>query len=97
MKAFKPFTLMLLVVLILITQVNAKNLLNPALLDTIPPAIPVNVNGYGYEKHIDIDWRENSEPDLAGYKVYRRVGNEFDFYKTVSKEKSYLYLYHSPW
>jgi hypothetical protein len=61
--------------------------------DTIPPATPENVNGYGYEKHIDIDWWENSEPDLAGYNVYRRVGNEFYFYTAVPKEKSFLYLY----
>jgi hypothetical protein len=61
--------------------------------DTIPPATPENVNGYGYEKHIDIDWWENSEPDLAGYNVYRRVGNDFFFYTSVPKEKSYLYLY----
>jgi hypothetical protein len=93
MKNFKLYTLILLFIFILFTQVNAQNILSTAVLDTIPPATPVNVNGFGYEKHIDIDWWENSEPDLAGYNVYRRVGNEFYFYTAVPKDKSYLYLY----
>ncbi len=60
--------------------------------DTIPPATPENVRGYGYEKHIDIVWFNNSEPDLAGYKVYRKTSGHFVFYANVPKEKSYLYL-----
>jgi exo beta-1,2-glucooligosaccharide sophorohydrolase (non-reducing end) len=60
--------------------------------DTIPPATPENVRGYGYEKHVDIVWFNNSEPDLAGYKVYRKTSGQFVFYANVPKEKSYLSL-----
>lgn len=60
--------------------------------DTIPPATPENVRGYGYEKHVDIVWFNNSEPDLAGYKVYRKTSGQFILYANVPKEKSYLYL-----
>ena len=78
-------------ILLLIIEIKA-NTTSPAVLDTIPPATPANVVGSGYEKHVDIDWYNNSEPDLAGYKVYRKVGNQFVFYTTVPEEKSYLSL-----
>lgn len=64
-----------------------------ALTDSIPPITPQNVKAYGYEKHIDITWLNNSEPDLAGYKVYRKVSGQFVFYVNVPKEKSYLSLW----
>jgi hypothetical protein len=73
--------------------VTAKaNINSSAVLDTIPPVTPANVIGSGYENHVDIDWYNNSEKDLAGYKVYRKVGNQFVFYTNVPKEKSYLAL-----
>jgi hypothetical protein len=50
------------------------------------------VVGNGYEKHVDVDWFNNSEPDLAGYKVYRKVSGQFVFYTNVPKEKSYISL-----
>jgi hypothetical protein len=78
-------------ILLLIIEIKA-NTTSPAVLDTIPPATPANVVGSGCEKHVDIDWYNNSEPDLAGYKVYRKVGNQFVFYTTVPEEKSYLSL-----
>ncbi|NWG28084.1 MAG: T9SS type A sorting domain-containing protein [Ignavibacteriaceae bacterium] len=61
-----------------------------AVLDTIPPATPQNVVGSGYEKHVDVDWYNNSESDLAGYKIYRKVGGQFVFYTNVPEEKSYV-------
>ncbi len=65
---------------------------NPATLDTIPPATPENVEGFGYEKHVDIEWYNNAETDLAGYKVYRKAAGQFIFYTNLPKEKSYLWL-----
>jgi hypothetical protein len=69
-----------------------SSIISFAQTDTIPPATPENVRGYGYEKHVDIVWFNNSEPDLAGYKVYRKTSGQFVFYANVPKEKSYLSL-----
>jgi hypothetical protein len=60
--------------------------------DTIPPATPGNVQAFGYEKNVDIDWYHNSETDLAGYKIYKWNGNAYTLYTSVSKDKSYLTL-----
>ncbi|MCX8056385.1 MAG: T9SS type A sorting domain-containing protein [Ignavibacteria bacterium] len=65
-------------------------------VDTIPPATPRNVQAFGYEKHIDLVWWDNEEPDLAGYKVYRKMNNQWYYWTTVSKEKSYLILSNLP-
>lgn len=62
-------------------------------IDLTPPLTPQNVQGFGYEQHIDIDWFENSEPDLAGYKIYRKVNGVFTFYTLVPKEVSSKTLY----
>ncbi|MEP0860170.1 MAG: T9SS type A sorting domain-containing protein [Ignavibacterium sp.] len=60
--------------------------------DTIPPATPQNVKAIGYERHIDLVWWDNEEPDLAGYKVYRKLNSQFYYWTTIPKEKSYLML-----
>ncbi|MEO8231973.1 MAG: glucoamylase family protein [Ignavibacteriota bacterium] len=60
--------------------------------DTIPPATPVNVQAFGYENNVDVDWYHNSESDFAGYKIYKWNGNDYAFYTNVAKEKSYLTL-----
>lgn len=57
--------------------------------DTIPPAVPQNVIGIGYEKHLTVDWYHNTEPDLAGYKIYSRSGSGFAFLTEIPKEKSF--------
>jgi hypothetical protein len=78
------FFILSCLLLILVSQIKAQ--------DTIPPMTPQNVKGFGYEKHIDVTWFNNSEPDLQGYKVYRRSGGQFVFYSNIPKEKSYLSL-----
>lgn len=49
--------------------------------DSFPPAAPSGVQAVysavtGQPPFIDITWTPNTEPDLAGYNVYRHVGNE---------------------
>jgi hypothetical protein len=49
--------------------------------DSFAPAVPSGVQAVytavaGQQPFIDITWAPNTEPDLAGYNVYRHVGNE---------------------
>ncbi len=48
--------------------------------DTFPPAAPVGLqavfSGLAQQPFIDLAWTPNTEPDLAGYNVYRHTGDE---------------------
>lgn len=51
-----------------------SNLVQPD--DGLPPAVPVNLTVYyAAEGEIGILWQPNSEPDLKGYNVYRKIGS----------------------
>jgi hypothetical protein len=39
--------------------------------DTTPPAAPIGVSALAGIGNVDLDWADNSEPDLASYTVYR--------------------------
>ena len=39
--------------------------------DTTPPAAPGSLTGTGTDVRVDLDWADNTEPDLAGYTVER--------------------------
>ena len=57
--------------------------------DLTPPSAPQGVKAFGYEKHVDIEWYNNSEPDVAGYKVYIKSGQNYNYFTSVSNLKSY--------
>lgn len=52
--------------------------LKVAAIDIFPPAIPNGLqavaSGEGQQPFIDLTWAPNTEPDLAGYNVFRRQG-----------------------
>ncbi len=48
-----------------------EDVLGAVTLDTTPPAVPVGLTTLGRSKSVSLKWKANSEPDLAGYKVYR--------------------------
>ena len=41
--------------------------------DITPPAIVKDVNTKGFEKYISVKWKQNSEPDIASYMIYRSL------------------------
>ncbi len=43
-------------------------------VDTTPPAIPESLSGTVLQGMVYLAWSPNGEPDLAGYRVYRREG-----------------------
>ena len=43
-------------------------------VDTTPPAIPESLSGAVLNGVVHLAWAPNTEPDLAGYRVYRREG-----------------------
>jgi hypothetical protein len=42
-------------------------------VDTVPPAVPTNVEVHALTSSVNLSWAENSEPDLAGYVLQRSL------------------------
>jgi hypothetical protein len=59
-------------------------------IDKFPPAVPTGLHATVSPSSIEITWQQNSEPDLAGYRVYRAVGDgPFEQVAEVSQIPSY--------
>jgi fibronectin type 3 domain-containing protein len=52
--------------------------------DLIPPSSPIDLVAIPLKDGIELNWRENREPDLLGYNVYRRRTGEEEFKKLNS-------------
>ena len=46
-------------------------------IDVPRPAPPVGLSAMGGDGSVALDWDDNSDPDLAGYNVYRSAGGNF--------------------
>lgn len=59
--------------------------------DGIPPAVPAGIIVY-YEAdgEVGIEWRRNTEADLKGYNIYRKVGDS-DYTKIDSTTRNYYF------
>ena len=59
-------------------------------VDQFPPAVPSNLNAIAAANHIELVWDRNTEPDLAGYRVFRSVaGGAFEKIADVPEAPSY--------
>ena len=43
--------------------------------DTFPPAAPLGLRAVAATQTIELTWERNTDPDLAGYRVYRSAGD----------------------
>lgn len=53
---------------------DARGQVGINLLDTVVPVAPANVLTSAGQSRIWVSWQTNSEPDIAGYRVYYRAG-----------------------
>src|SRR3989339_1029177 len=60
--------------------------------DTNAPQSPQGVRAFGYEKHLELEWGNNSEADLAGYKIYVWNGQQFNLFTSVNRSRSFYSL-----
>jgi hypothetical protein len=44
-------------------------------VDEFPPAVPRGLNAIAAAENIELVWERDTEPDLAGYRLYRAVGD----------------------
>jgi hypothetical protein len=58
--------------------------------DTFPPAVPKGLNASIAPNSIEVTWEQNTEPDLAGYRLYRAAaGGAFEKIADVSQIPAY--------
>lgn len=70
------------------SDASAPQEITPA--DTFPPAVPTGLHASLAPSSIELTWNQNTEPDLAGYRVYRSVGGgAFERIAEVSQIPSY--------
>lgn len=65
---------------------NWEDVLGPVTLDTTPPAVPAGLHTLGRDTLVSLAWKPNTEPDLAGYKVYRSTTMLTGFTPVASSE-----------
>ena len=55
-------------------------------VDTTAPGRPANLTADGSLSGIELDWNDNSEPDLAGYNIYRSDSADGPFTNKLNSE-----------
>ena len=54
------------------SELSEEKIIKP--VDTFPPATPAGLNATVGPASIELSWDPNTEPDLAGYRIYRAAG-----------------------
>ncbi|HTS61314.1 MAG TPA: hypothetical protein VMH28_04785 [Candidatus Acidoferrales bacterium] len=57
-----------------LAESDLSNEVSIAPVDTFPPAVPSGLHATVGPASVELSWDPNTEPDLAGYRVYRAVG-----------------------
>jgi hypothetical protein len=55
------------------SEISAESTVTP--IDEFPPAVPKGLNAIAAAENIELVWERNTEQDLAGYRLYRAVGD----------------------
>jgi hypothetical protein len=63
----------------------------PTATDTAAPATPSGLAARGYERHIELSWRRNSEPDLLRYVISRSYDGQS--FTPIAVQKGHLGRY----
>lgn len=62
-----------------------------AKLDTTPPLPPQSLRAVIANQAINLSWQRNNEPDLSGYRIYRKTHTDTSFRKLSSLQQSTYY------
>ena len=54
--------------------------------DITPPAVPAGLTAEGFHTVIELGWTANAENDLAGYRLYRSDGGDFQIIASLQKD-----------
>ncbi len=60
---------------IALSQPEIQAIMNPGPPDTTPPAAPTGLGATAGDGSVDLDWADNTEPDLSSYNVYRSTSS----------------------
>lgn len=60
---------------------------DPVIDDGEAPTAPVALAATAYERHIDLSWRPNGQPDLLHYRIYRSLDGET--YRPIGIQKGH--------
>jgi hypothetical protein len=52
---------------------------------------PKNFEVLNYEKHFDLIWDESKETNLVGYRIYKKSGDAYIYYKTTPKGQNFYW------
>lgn len=60
-------------------------------IDPTPPSIPAEPVAKGYEKHFDLRWMKSPEPDVMGYNIYKKEGDNYIRIGTTNANDNYYF------
>lgn len=66
---------------------NWKIAISP--VDTLPPAVPQRLTATAKNSAIDLSWQTNTEPDLAGYNIYKWFVSSYAVIGLLSTNTTY--------